>query len=739
MRANTFLLVSACSNYEQWLPATKDPDSQGNVTFHVTHTKTRDKYHGDAFVTIKRHVPYVQFYYDKIRSRFLERFLARTEELERDRIQRVTGLFLGPNGRRYQAFETVPLLSNVVTGVHVTVTTLRKLVATWSAKLPKPEEAIMTKADTHSVLTRDRFYKKEESRSHAMGAINLLERSFPNPHVTAIAAAVTPVAPRVAARPRTFTVEELLKSCKVYHAGQKRGRIDDEPDAEMAGSAADDDDAAAPRAESSPSMGAASPHESPAAMSGPVLGPPTKRAKAAHSGEVSSGAMEDDDSNVRQQTTVPAPAATQPVTDVSAGVVAGEVEAQQRAQKLWEDGYIFTFYTAADESKCQRFVYFHGGKQHARMYWSESPKRCPWECKDSMLGLYKIASVVVGKEPKFFGTAAACVPNDCCFSFSDEGGKHTVALEARSVTDRDMFVAGLCYLLHKFGVKYIRVTIPAGVLPGVATAPSATTAAAAPAAAAAGDAASPVHAAAARAAEQHVELVLVSDEDEAGPQLVSSASAPPAPPLASLSLAGIVAAAAARSAARHARGPSAPAAAAAATAAATAATGVLTRRQRRPKPGVIGDGVEVKRSTLGPMAGLGLFATREYNPGDPVTEYDGEVIDHQEAVQRRRVGEGTHIATLESQHTCVDGFGLSAQATGRGGGSFANDGRDKYPANVMFFKDDLKRYEASSGRAGLVSAARLFLMAKTFIPANAEIFLSYGNGYQWPALVAASL
>src|SRR3954454_3477066 len=110
------------------------PDAKGNVSFHVTQTKSRDKYHGYPFVVVARHVPFVQHYVQHIRRDFVDRFGTRKGETDRDRAQRVCGLFLGPNGRRYDAFDALPLLSSVVTNVRITVTTLRKLVATYAAQ-----------------------------------------------------------------------------------------------------------------------------------------------------------------------------------------------------------------------------------------------------------------------------------------------------------------------------------------------------------------------------------------------------------------------------------------------------------------------------------------------------------------------------------------------------------------------------------------------------------------------------
>jgi len=56
----------------------------------------------------------------------------------------------------------------------------------------------------------------------------------------------------------------------------------------------------------------------------------------------------------------------------------------------------------------------------------------------------------------------------------------------------------------------------------------------------------------------------------------------------------------------------------------------------------IGNGVIVKSSDI-PGGGYGLFADRDFEKNEPITFYDGKIIDHKEALQLRESGQATHI------------------------------------------------------------------------------------------------
>lgn len=247
----------------------------------MTHTKSRDKFKGDAFVAVARHVPFIEHYVKTIRLVFMDKFETRKGEPERERMQRISALFLGPNGRRYEDYDCVPLISSVITKVRVTVTVLRKLVTTYAVKhFTKEEVSVMERADTHSNVTLERYYVKEDARASALGAIRLLERSFPGQEVVAAAAAAKATAqpPVVMSRPPKFDVKQLIASSRQYRVGQKRGREQADPDmesdadADMAASAEDEPEPTAPERDRSPSLGSQHP---PSAMRSAALGPTT--------------------------------------------------------------------------------------------------------------------------------------------------------------------------------------------------------------------------------------------------------------------------------------------------------------------------------------------------------------------------------------------------------------------------------------------------------------------------------
>ena len=56
----------------------------------------------------------------------------------------------------------------------------------------------------------------------------------------------------------------------------------------------------------------------------------------------------------------------------------------------------------------------------------------------------------------------------------------------------------------------------------------------------------------------------------------------------------------------------------------------------------IGNGVIVKTSNI-QNAGLGLFADRDFEKNEPITFYDGKIIDQGEALELKKEGRATHI------------------------------------------------------------------------------------------------
>ena len=163
----------------------------------------------------------------------------------------------------------------------------------------------------------------------------------------------------------------------------------------------------------------------------------------------------------------------------------------------------------------------------------------------------------------------------------------------------------------------------------------------------------------------------------------------------------------------------------------------MLRRTPAVKVAVIGNGVEVKASTI-PGALSGLFASRFFAKNEIITEYDGKVITEDEAKDRFREHGPSHLKTLLSKFAVIDGN--ISPAFGRGGGSFANDvGFDaksglytsKHPYyNVVYVHRTLAA--VPSRRTGMPVLGGVWLKATRDIAPGEEIFVSYGKGF-WTA------
>jgi hypothetical protein len=142
-----------------------------------------------------------------------------------------------------------------------------------------------------------------------------------------------------------------------------------------------------------------------------------------------------------------------------------------------------------------------------------------------------------------------------------------------------------------------------------------------------------------------------------------------------------------------------------------------TKRLKTTIVATIGNGLVVKKSNIAhPDAGNGLFADRDFRKNELVTFYDGRQMD---ASESKQLADKSYLRTLHSQHSAIDGLRDASSAQGRGGGSFANDGRNEFNANVKFVsKDD-----------SLTAVRTIYLQALRPIPKGEEIFVSYGKGY----------
>jgi hypothetical protein len=155
----------------------------------------------------------------------------------------------------------------------------------------------------------------------------------------------------------------------------------------------------------------------------------------------------------------------------------------------------------------------------------------------------------------------------------------------------------------------------------------------------------------------------------------------------------------------------------------------------------VGDGVFLAESTL-PGAGLGLFADRDFRPGQPITEYYGRVF--RDDVRRGdklehaiELAAGWSIdGTRTADGTRLTEPGRQLAALGAGGGAYANDldfpgATEPAPpgarTNARFVRTMDNETKARLDRGEPVGAdeVAIFLEATELIPAGSEIFANY--------------
>ena len=116
--------------------------------------------------------------------------------------------------------------------------------------------------------------------------------------------------------------------------------------------------------------------------------------------------------------------------------------------------------------------------------------------------------------------------------------------------------------------------------------------------------------------------------------------------------------------------------------------------------------VDIRPSTID-GAGLGLFALEQFNPGDLIAPYKGEILNRKQMDDR--YGEGLAPYALEiNKNTYID------SACSRGTASFINTKKGHNNA----------RFSVYSGRAGHPPSASV-KATKRILP-NQEIFVDYG-------------
>lgn len=160
-----------------------------------------------------------------------------------------------------------------------------------------------------------------------------------------------------------------------------------------------------------------------------------------------------------------------------------------------------------------------------------------------------------------------------------------------------------------------------------------------------------------------------------------------------------------------------------------------------------GNGVTLQTSNI-PGAGLGLFATRRFEAGEPITEYTGQIIDDKKA-RSLSASERSHVRTKFPMRLHIDGKNMpdgtpitdpETQMSGRGIAAFANDARDdpRYSNNAVFDFVDTPATDRMIAAGQLARLPRegeriVFLRALGPIEPGAEIMIRYGDDY-WRAL-----
>lgn len=172
------------------------------------------------------------------------------------------------------------------------------------------------------------------------------------------------------------------------------------------------------------------------------------------------------------------------------------------------------------------------------------------------------------------------------------------------------------------------------------------------------------------------------------------------------------------------------------------------------RPRMVGESRTMKNLTLPecefkisgiPNAGNGVHATQDFEKGEIVGEYGGEVITAAEARSRRESGDDSHIRSVGrvvSNGFALDGFlrgGFTKEyyAQNHLMGSFFNEALTPGAANCKYVEKACMhrmywhpyRPRITSKGGGFAVATRVFLMATRDGKAGDEFLVTYGKGY----------
>ena len=121
-------------------------------------------------------------------------------------------------------------------------------------------------------------------------------------------------------------------------------------------------------------------------------------------------------------------------------------------------------------------------------------------------------------------------------------------------------------------------------------------------------------------------------------------------------------------------------------------------------------GLRIMRSQVA-AAGMGLWTTRRFKPNEKIGKYTGERLTHQQMLERYPNNKRGEYVLCPNNGYCIDGAKTNSSSI-----RFANDARQTPHKNNAVFKQGSDVLRA--GPQG--------------IPANREVFVSYGSAY-WNA------
>jgi len=171
--------------------------------------------------------------------------------------------------------------------------------------------------------------------------------------------------------------------------------------------------------------------------------------------------------------------------------------------------------------------------------------------------------------------------------------------------------------------------------------------------------------------------------------------------------------------------------------------GISTFERLRELAGTVGDGVRIAPSTL-PIqgAGNGVFATRDYPRGAPITEYVG-VVRPLDVGYALSLAERSHMIDFGNGQLTLDGrytpegvliTDPAAQLAGRGAGAYLNDPRGTpLVGNVEF--EEMESPDAAllaqRGRAAEITPQMYMMLmrASRDVYAGDELLVDYGDDY----------